>query len=135
MDADKITYIPIKDLKVEEGAEDLLESPLMQPYLEAAMALLQNKDSSSVIAEIAALPLEKRYVWRVASALKWGFADFDSGSVAMDRETLSPEDRNRVAESLRVRPIQFCLFLKALLGADEMQRLMVHAIKVAKQVP
>jgi hypothetical protein len=60
---------------------------------------------------------------------------FDSGSVAMDRETLSPEDRNRVAESLKLRPMQFCMFLKALLGAEEMQRIMVHAIKAAKQVP
>jgi hypothetical protein len=92
--------------------------------IEAAKALLQNKDASTAIADIAALPLEKRYVWRVASALKWGFADFDSGSVAMDRETLSPEDRETVAESLKLRPMQFCLFLKALLGEEEMHRLM-----------
>ena len=135
MDPDEIKYIPIKDLKVEEGVEDLLNSPLMRPYIEAAKAFLQNKDASSVIAQIAELPLEKRYVWRVVSALKWGFADFDSGNVAMDRETLSPEDRKRVAESLNVRPIQFCLFLNALLGADEMERIMVHAIKAAKRVP
>ena len=135
MDPDEIKYVPTKDLKFEEGAEELLHSPLMRPYVEAAKALLQNKDASSVIADIAALPLEERYVWRVASALKWGFADFDSGSVAMDRETLSPEDRNRVAESLKLRPMQFCMFLKALLGAEEMQRIMVHAIKAAKQVP
>jgi len=31
--------------------------------------------------------------------------------------------------------MQFCIFLKAFLGAEEMQRMMVHAIKVAKQVP
>ena len=135
MGPDEIKYMPTKDLKIEEGTEELLHSPLMRPYIEAAKALLQNKDASSVIADIAALPLEKRYVWRVLSALKWGFADFDSGSVAMDRETLSPEDQKRVAESLNVRPIQFCLFLKALLGAEEMERIMVHAIKAAKQVP
>jgi hypothetical protein len=129
MDNNETKYIPIKDLKVEEGAEDLMDSPLMRPYIEAAKVLLQNKDASSVIAKIAELPLEQRYVWRVASPLKWGFADLDSGSVARDRETLSPEDRKRVVESLRVRPIRFCLFLKALLGADEMQRIMVHAIK------
>src|SRR6266852_7973938 len=132
MDPDEIKYVPIKDLKVEEGVEDLLNSPLMRPYIEAAKALLQNKDTSEAIANIAALPLEKRYVWRVVSALKWGFADFDSGSVALDRETLSPEDREKVATSMRVRPIQFCLFLKALLGAEEMQRTMVHAIRVAR---
>jgi hypothetical protein len=63
-----------------------------------------------------------------------GFADFDNLNVAIDRETLSPEDRARVAESLKLRPMQFCIFLKALLGAEEMQRMMVQAIKVAKQV-
>ncbi len=136
MDPDEIKYVPIKDLKVEEGVEDLLNSPLMRPYIEAAKALLQNKDTSEAIANIAALPLEKRYVWRVVSALKWGFADFDNLNVAVDRETLSPEDRKRVAESLKVRPVQFCLFLRALLGTEEMQRRMVQAIKVAaKQVP
>jgi len=135
MDPDKTKYIPIKDLKIEEGAEELLDSPLMRPYLKAAEAILQNKDSSTVIAEIAELPLEKRYVWRVASAMKWGFADFDNLNVAIDRETMPAEDRERVAESLKHRPMQFCIFLKTLLGAEEMQRMMVQAIKVAKQVP
>jgi hypothetical protein len=135
MDADEIKYVPIKDLKVEEGAEDLLNSPLMQPYLKAAAVILQNQNASEAIADIAALPLEKRYVWRVASALKWGFADFDNLNVEIDRQTLSPEDREKVTESLKHRPIQFCIFLKVLLGEEEMQRIMVHAIKVAKQVP
>ena len=30
------------------------------------------------------LPLEKRYTWRVFSALKWAFADFDDESVRLD---------------------------------------------------
>ncbi len=38
-------------------------------------------------------------------------------------------------ELLKHRPIQFCMFLKALLGEQEMQRMMVQAIKVAKQIP
>ncbi len=33
-----------------------------------------------------------------------------------------------------LRPRQFCVFLKALLGEEEMQRLMVHAIGFAKQI-
>lgn len=79
------------------------------------------------------MPLEKRYVWRVASALKWGFADFDDWSVAVDRKTLKPEDFAKVMQLLRLRPIQFCMFLKALVGAEEMERLMNHGIAVAKQ--
>jgi hypothetical protein len=71
------------------------------------------------------------HLWRVASALKWGFADFDDLGVDADRQTLSLED---FMDLLKLRPIQFCIFLKALVGAEEMQRMMVEAIKVARQV-
>ena len=80
------------------------------------------------------MPLEKRYVWRVASALKWGFADFDDLSVDADRLTLSPEDFAKVMGLVKLRPMQFCMFLKTLVGVEEMQRTMVEAIKVAKRV-
>src|ERR1035438_7226421 len=99
---------------MEEGAEELLNSELMKPYLRAAAAFMANEDMAAAIAEIAELPLEQRYVWRIASALKWAFADFDDLSVQVDRQTLSPEDSEKVLELLKVRPIQFCMFLKAL---------------------
>ena len=35
---------------------------------------------------------------------------------------------------LKLRPMQMALFLKALVGTEEMLRTMVEAIKVAKQV-
>jgi hypothetical protein len=38
-------------------------------------------------------------------------------------------------ELLRYRPLQFCLFLKALVGTEEMQRIMANAIRTAQQVP
>jgi thioredoxin-related protein len=81
------------------------------------------------------LPLEKRYVWRVASALKWAFADFDNLNVVADKATLSPEDRAKVLGLLRVQPIQFCLFLKALFGPEEMKRVMIQAISTASRLP
>jgi hypothetical protein len=74
----------------EPGAEDLLDSPEME--------------------------LEKRYVWRVASALKWAFADSESMNVEADRKTLSAGDLRRLLDLLKQRPLQFCLFLSALLG-------------------
>jgi hypothetical protein len=135
MDADETKKVPIKDLKAEEGAEELMDSPAMQPYIDVAAAMMGNKDPNPAIAELAALPLEQRYVWRVASALKWAFADFDNLTVELDRETLAAEDCEKVNELLKTRPIQFCMFLKALLGEREMQRMMVEAIKVAKQIP
>jgi hypothetical protein len=79
------------------------------------------------------LPLEERYVWRVASALGWAFADLDDLSVSADRDTLTPEDFGRVVDLLKLRPMQMALFLKALVGTEEMLRMMVQAVGVARQ--
>ena len=99
-----------------------------------ALAMMQQLDLGPAKQEIAALPLEDRYVWRVASALKWAFADMETLNVEVDRETILPEDRKRVVELLKHRPLQFCLFLSALFGQKQMEMLMVSAIKNARAV-
>jgi hypothetical protein len=125
--------IPINQLRQEDGAHELATSPDMEPYLRLIMAEMQGADPTPHLEALAALPLEKRYVWRVASALKWAFADCETDSVKADKETLSPEDFGKVLELLRLRPMQFCIFLRAMVGPGEMQKMMVEAIGVAKQ--
>jgi hypothetical protein len=125
--------IPISDIISEDGAHELATSANMQPYLRLAMAVLEDADPTRQLEEVAGLPLEKRYIWRVASALKWGFADFDDVNVETDTATLGKEDLEKVWDLLKFRPIQFCLFLKALVGAESMERMMVEAVDVAKQ--
>ncbi len=129
----KYKVVEVSSLKQEDGAHELASSPEMQPYMRYIEAALLQKDLRPSMQEIAALPLEKRYVWRVASAMKWGFADFEDWNVVVDRKTIQPEDAARLIELLRHRPIQFCMFLKALFGAEEMERLMKKGIEVAKQ--
>jgi hypothetical protein len=131
---DNIDRIAINQLRQEEGAHELATSPNMEPYLDLIKAEMEGSDCTSELEAIRTLPLEKRYVWRVASALKWGFADFDNVNVDADRKTMTPEDLGKLTELLRYRPIQLCIFLKALLGEEEMQRMMVDAIKIAKRV-
>jgi hypothetical protein len=125
--------IPIKDLRQEEGASELASSPDMEPYLDYVIASMQGADVQPYLEALSKLPLEKRYVWRVASAMKWGFADFDSEPVAADRDTMNPEDFAKVVDLLKFRPIPFCIFLKSLVGAEEMKRMMVKAILLAHQ--
>jgi hypothetical protein len=52
-----IKRVPLKDLHTEPGAEDLLESPAMQPYMNFALAMMQEHDLEPAKKEIAALPL------------------------------------------------------------------------------
>jgi hypothetical protein len=84
--------IDIGSLRVEDGVSDLLNSPDMQPYSRYIEAAVTGADIGSSVQEIAALPLERRYVWRVASALRWAFVDLEEWNVAADRQTLAPED-------------------------------------------
>lgn len=125
--------VPVDSLKVEDGANELMSTPEMRPYRQFIEAALTGGDVDGSLQEIAKLPLEKRYVWRVASALKWGFADFEDWSVIADRKTLNKEDAATLMQLLRFRPIQFCMFLKALVGAEEMERLMMQGMAVARQ--
>jgi hypothetical protein len=129
---DPIKRIPPRELKMEPETEALLESPAMEPYVKLAVAIMQGKEVASETAEIAALPLERRYVWRVASALKWAFADLETLNVRADRDTLSLEDRSRLINLVKHRPLQFCLFLSALFGQKEMEHLMLSAIKQSR---
>jgi hypothetical protein len=73
-DNDEIHQIPINQLRQEEGAHELATSPDMEPYLDFAMAVMQDADLTAELEAIRLLPLEKRYVWRVASALKWALS-------------------------------------------------------------
>jgi hypothetical protein len=131
---DSTKYVPIRDLKMEPEAEELLQSAAMEPYMNLASALMGAKDTGPAVEELAALPLEKRYVWRVASALKWAFVDFDTLTVEADRQTISPEDRKQLVDLLQHRPLQFCLFLSALFGQKQMEILMVSALKNSRTI-
>ena len=134
MNEDETKRIPLGEIHSDESARDLLNSPDMQPYMRLAMAGLKGANIDSELRVIREMPLERRYIWRVASALKWAFADFDTVNVRVDKDTLSDQDLTTVLKMLEVRPIQFCMFLRALIGPVQMGRIMVEAIKTARDL-
>jgi hypothetical protein len=129
----KITNLPTNEVKSENGAQDLVLSERMKPYLALLKAQIGGQDTEPYLEALTALPLEERYVWRVISALKWAFCDLETENAIADFRTLSEEDRVRVAEPLTLRATQFCLFVNALIGEDATERIMQHAVKCAKE--
>jgi hypothetical protein len=129
----KISRVPISEIHSEEGAQDLVRSERMKPYLAFLKAQMSGQDTEPYLAALAALPLEERYVWRVMSALKWAFCDLDTENAIADLHTLSENDLKKVVEPLSLRSIQFCLFVNALIGEDATERIMQHAVKCAKE--
>jgi hypothetical protein len=129
----KISSVPISEIHSEEGAQDLVRSERMKPYLAFLKAQMSGEDTEPYLAALAALPLEERYVWRVISALKWAFCDLDTENAIADVRTLSEEDLKKVVEPLTLRATQFCLFVNALIGQDATGRIMQHAVRSAKE--
>jgi hypothetical protein len=133
MTDDKISRVPISEIHSEDGAQELVRSERMKPYLAYLKAQMSGQDTEPYLAALAALPLEARYAWRVVSALKWAFCDLDTENAIADFCTLSEDDRLKVAEPLTLRATQFCLFVNALLGEDATERIVQHALRCAKE--
>jgi hypothetical protein len=129
----KIIGLPINEIHTEAGAQDLVRSERMKPYLALMKAQMEGHDTEPYLAALAALPLEERYVWRVISALKWAFCDLDTESAIADLHTLSEEDLKKVVEPLKLRTIQLCLFVNSLVGEDATERIVQHALRCAKE--
>jgi hypothetical protein len=129
---DQTGRFPDGQAKGESPAHESLFSQGIDPYVRLAMAELDGSGIQAESEAIAKLSLEERYIWRLASALQSAFADFDALYVRADRKTLSDSDVARVLNLLQLHPMQFCLYLRALVGPVEMQRIMVQAINVAK---
>ena len=129
----KISSLPISEIHSEDGAQELVRSEKMKPYLALMKAQIAGQDTEPYLAALAALPLEERYVWRVISALKWAFCDLDTENAIADVHTLSEDDLKKVLEPLSLRAIQFCLFVNALIGEDATERIMQHAVRCAKE--
>jgi hypothetical protein len=108
----------------EEGAMELAESESMKPYMSLTIAMIQGRDVATALRGIASLPLEDRYVWRIASALKWALVDFNPGSLRADIKSLPPADLAKVRQLVRNRAMQFRLFLAELYSADEANRML-----------
>ena len=129
----KINSLPISEVHSEDGAQELVRSEKMKPYLAILKAQIAGQDTEPYLEALAALPLEERYIWRVISALKWAFCDLETESAIADFRTLSEEDRVKVVEPLTLRATQFCLFVNALLGEDATERIMQHALRCTKE--
>jgi hypothetical protein len=129
----KITSLPTSEIHSEAGAQELVRSEKMKPYLALMKAQIAGQDTEPYLAALAALPLEERYVWRVISALKWAFCDLDTENAIADVHTLSEEDLKKVVEPLSLRAIQFCMFVNSLIGEEATERIMQHALRCAKE--
>jgi hypothetical protein len=59
------------------------------------------------------LPLEKRYTWRVYSALRWALADFEDEYVGLDLPNIPEPMRSEMTKELELRFLQLQMLLQS----------------------
>ena len=110
--SDDVRMTPTAGIKMEGGAQKMLKSPSVEPYLTNAEAAMTGKGWNKAAKAIAELPLERRYIYRIASSLQNAFCDFDRSSLRIDLSSMSAEDFDMVVGLIDRRPVQFAMLLR-----------------------
>jgi hypothetical protein len=132
LDNTQVPAIEKMDFDADGRPLPLMRAPDAAPYVRFAVKIATSKEPDAEWEKIAQLPLNKRYVWRVATALQWALGDLSDLSLAVDRATMSFEDLAKLKEQIETLPLQFCLLFKSLCGTARMERIILEALNEAK---
>jgi hypothetical protein len=107
------TKVPLKEIKIDLLAHELATSEGTKPYLDCLIKAYRDNavGLEAALEVIRDLPLEKRYTWRVFSALKWAFADFEDEYVALDLPHIPEPMRSEMTKELERRLLQLRILL------------------------
>jgi hypothetical protein len=106
--------IPLSEIKIDPLAQELVRSEQSRPYMDYWMKSYSNDaaGTEAALKVLRELPLEKRYTWRVFSALKWALADFDDECVKLDLPHIPETTRAEIVKELQIRFLQLEMLLK-----------------------
>ena len=119
----KMQNVPLTGIKVDPLAHELATSEGTEPYLDYLIKAYANNAAGleAALQIVRDLPLEKRYTWRVFSALKWAFADFENEYVALDLPHIPESIRLEMTKELERRLLHLRMLLETF-HAEEGQR-------------
>jgi hypothetical protein len=106
--------VPPKEIKSDPLAHELATSEEMKPYLDCLIKAYRDNavGLEAALEVIRDLPLEKRYTWRIFSALKWAFTDFEDEYVALDLPHIPESTRLEMTKELERRLLQLRMLLE-----------------------
>ena len=110
----KIQNVSLRGIKADPLAHELATSEGTKPYLDC-LTKAYSKNIAGLEAALHVvrdLPLEKRYTWRVFSALKWAFADFEDEYVKLDLPHIAEPMRSEMTRELERRFLQLQILLQ-----------------------
>jgi hypothetical protein len=111
----KTHNVPLRGIKVDPLAHELATSEGNRPYLDCLIKSHSYNRSGleAALQVVRDLPLEKRYTWRVFSALKWALADFEDEYVGLDLPHIPEPMRSEMTKELELRFLQLQMLLQS----------------------
>jgi hypothetical protein len=106
--------VSLKDIRADPLAHELATSEGARPYLNCVIKAYRDNavGLDAALQVIRDLPLGKRYTWRVFSALKWAFADFEDEYAALDLPHIPEPTRSDMTKELELRFQQLQILLQ-----------------------
>ena len=106
--------VPLRGIKVDPLAHELATSEGTRPYLNFVIKAYGNNavGLEAALQVVRDLPLEKRYTWRVFSALRWAFADFEDEYIGLDLPHIPEPTRSEMTKELELRLHQLRMLLE-----------------------
>jgi hypothetical protein len=106
--------VSLEEIKIDPLAHELATSEGTKPYLDCLIRACSNKTEGleAALHVVRDLPLEERYKWRVFSALKWAFADFEDEYVALDALHIPEPTRSEMTKEFELRLQQLRILLQ-----------------------
>ncbi len=111
----ELQSLPEQELQLAKAQMKHATSEGTRPYLDCLIKAYRNNAAGleAALQVVRDLPLEKRYTWRVFSALKWAFADFEDEYVALDLPHIPESTRLEMTKELERRLQQLRMLLQA----------------------
>ena len=97
----KTLRIPLSQIEPDPVGDMLAESDGVKPYINYYCALATGVGIRKTLAVMAALPVDKRYLFRLVQCLDWALADYDDCTVELDMPYMP--DLENIKERLQIR--------------------------------
>jgi hypothetical protein len=111
----EIHNVSLRGIKADPLAHELATSEGTRPYLDCLIKSYSDDKAGleSALQVVRNLPLEKRYTWRVFSALKWALADFEDEYVGLDLPNIPEPMKSEMTKELELRFLQLQMLLQS----------------------
>ncbi|MBV9086080.1 MAG: hypothetical protein JOY79_01225 [Acidobacteriaceae bacterium] len=103
-------------------------TPIFDPYI-AEDRTLDGKPCDAIARDVAARPLDRRYIFKLIASCENAFDGWSEGTIAFDVITLCEEDKQTLRKNADRLSHKICALVTQLVGSEEAGRMFDEGVK------